>query len=181
MTMISRILTMTLLLFGLTGCQHWQNLMGNFDTVEPRQSNVAVQPTPVNVLTPTPDQQMNMANMMSNESVIVFPLDANAKQPRDFPAARGVVDNTTSGGYTVFDPSVTVFALDGMSAKPDYLPEYSVPKYAQQTSVTNNVIAAMPLPNAPRPIGLSVPMQTIPNAPYKTQEGQRSGPVLTGY
>jgi hypothetical protein len=177
--MISRILTMTILVFGLTGCQHWQNLIGNFDTGESHQTNVVAQPLPTDVLTPTPDT-MTMANLMSNESVIVYSLDQNAKQPRDFPAARGVVDNTTSGGYTVFDPSVTVFALDGMSAKPAYLPEYSVPKYAQQMSRSQGIIA-MPLPNAPRPIGLSVPMQTIPNAPYKTQEGQRSGPVLTGY
>ena len=78
--------------------------------------------------------QDEIAQTLSNENVIVYPIDGDLKQyPRTFPEYRGVLDNTTAGGYTVFDSSVTVYAVEGdASMRPSYLPDYAVPKYAEQ-------------------------------------------------
>lgn len=97
---------------------------------------------------------MNPVEALANENVIVYPVDEPIDaNKREFPEYRGVMDNTTAGGYTVFDPSVTVYAVEGGGAsRPDYLPEYSVPKYAeqykQQYSQYNNATQSpMPVQN----------------------------------
>lgn len=78
-------------------------------------------------------ENMDTASLMTNESVIVFPVDGHIDPTqKTFPEYRSVIENTTAGGYTVFDPSVTVFAVDDTGGRPEYLPEYSVPRYTEQ-------------------------------------------------
>lgn len=118
---------------------------------------------------------------MSNENVIVYPLEGKINPARQsFPEYRGVLDNTTSGGYTAFDPSVTIFAIEGQGMRPDYMPQYAAPSYVQpkrQAAITQAPL--LPL-NVVESSGLS-PQMNIPRAPSKTPVGERSGPVLTSY
>lgn len=64
----------------------------------------------------------------SDTSVKIYPLDGAVVNTADAGSARSVLDNTTSGGYTVFDPSVTVYPLPGADA-PAYIADYAVPPY----------------------------------------------------
>lgn len=59
-------------------------------------------------------------------NVTVYPLEGPVQNPLVSERYRGVLDNTTSGGYTVFDPSVTVYPLAG-NEPPAYVPGYAVP------------------------------------------------------
>jgi hypothetical protein len=118
--------------------------------------------------------------IMSNENVIVYPVEGDlSSKHQTFPEYRGVLDNTTRGGYTVFDSSVTVFAVEGRTGRPQYLPNYSVPKYAEQYRPTQTMPTyanngpLMPMAGQP---------QRVPSAPLAiTPTGRRSAPVLTTY
>lgn len=175
------------------------------------------QKTPVIVMGDAPStppfvmDSEKMAAAFSNENVIVYPVDGDiADNRREFPEYRGVMENTTAGGYTVFDPSVAVFAVEGEpSVRPSYLPEYSVPQYAEQyramsTPIDNQPEAysdqggpLMPIAVVPRAPNtgtvanggtrrpwleterLPAPSAT-PQSPYP-QQARRSPPMLTGY
>lgn len=119
---------------GVSGCASIQQ--ATHGTPEKGQSDPVVVELPRN-----PSQSryelpygMSAVEALANENVIVYPVDEPLDvQKREFPEYRGVMENTTAGGYTVFDPSVTVFAVEGDAVvRPTYLPEYSVPKYAEQ-------------------------------------------------
>lgn len=153
---------------------------------------------PPGMITPN----MDTASLMTKPSVIVFPVDGPIDPDRrSFPEYRGVVENTTAGGYTVFDPSVTVFAVEGPGQRPDYLPEYAVPRYAEQfypvvayPETANNPLMPMdsagPVPIAPGIKAEPLPKPRLPrmtgtpqtdNRLPQAQQQRRSRPVLTGY
>lgn len=123
----------------------------------------------------------NMEELFSNESVIFYPLDKPAGAVKQsFPKYQSVLDNTTAGGYTVFDPSVTVYALDGKSQKPAYLPEYSVPQHAAQYETNMRLEerrAAAAIPPLPEELARPEPSLTRETQ----QQPRRRPPVLTGY
>jgi len=129
------------------------------------------------------DYSINYEQQFSNDSVIYYPLDKPAGNvTRKFPEYRSVLDNTTAGGYTVFDPSVTVFALDGVSNKPAYLPDYSVPQYAAQYQTQRRIDerkAAEIIPPLPQAMQRPAPLLTQPRP--RTPNQGRSPRLLTGY
>lgn len=164
---------------------------------------------------PAPVQRFDMskseiAAALSNENVIVYAVDeAVNENKREFPEYRGVIENTTAGGYTVFDPSVTVYAVEGATnMRPSYLPRYSVPQYAeqyapaivepmymkQQRNQPLTPMAGVSL-QTPTPIVTRSPRPWLenqrdvnvgtPRAPQQQVQAQsaarRSPPVLTGY
>jgi hypothetical protein len=120
-----------------------------------------------------------VADVFSNENVIIYPLDADMSAPiREFPKYRGVMDNTTAGGYTVFDQSVSVFPVDGHGIRPNYLPEYAIPKYVNH--VESSLVGVRELTPM---MGQATPLlrAPIPTRPSVTPVGRRSGRVLTSY
>lgn len=129
------------------------------------------------------DYSINREQLFSNESVIYYPLDKPAGEvTQKFPEYRSVLDNTTAGGYTVFDPSVTVYALDGQSAKPNYLPEYSVPQHAAQYEMQRRLEErnkAAIIPPLPQTIDHSALTLSAPR--NRTPDNGRSPRLLTGY
>jgi len=181
---------------------------GNQSVELPQKSTYSQYELPHNMMA---GNTMNMASIMSNENVIVYPVDGNIDVQRmEFPEYRGTMENTTASGYTVFDPSVTVYAVEGdVVQRPSYLPEYSVPKYAQPrmqniaikgngslmpaplTQSYGDGIIAEPLPRAPRLTRagtLSNPTDRAPSMQMNGQSkqaatttGRRSSPMLTGY
>ena len=164
----------------LAACSHQQKQALDGQTV------VAVDPTPA-IVNPVP-AQIDTAAIFSNPNVTIFPLDGSisAHESR-LNQYRGVLNNTTAGGYTVFDESVTVYAIDntmGMT-RPSYLPEYSVPKYAaqyQSDRIREQFTEENIIP--PLPMGVSHNAVTItPAAPMMDQGAalRRSPPVLTAY
>jgi hypothetical protein len=196
-------------LLGLSACdtarQSWSDITGQTGPASP-VSTTQIQDEDIkfnNRTASTSSYGMNetdMARQFSNENVIVYPVNGNPydAQPRTFPEYRSVLDNTI-GGYTVFDPSVTVFGLNGEGVMPDYMPAYSVPTYTQPS----NQGQLMPLPEprqvpsvnyvspynngqmglSPRvpsgPTNLTAP---APTRPMPNRDAQRrSRPVLTGY
>jgi len=96
-----------------------------------KNSDIIIEEPPM--VQPRQPYKINEEELYSNSNVIYYPLDKPAGDvTHKFPQYRGVLENTTGGGYTVFDPSVTVYAIEQGQTKPSYLPEYSVPKYAEQ-------------------------------------------------
>lgn len=115
-------------------------------------------------------RDINTASLMTNENVIVFPIEGEINPLRKtFPEYRSVVENTTAGGYTVFDPSVTVFAVDDTGVRPDYLPEYSVPRYAEQMRPHNTAQSArsgvVPAGTGPLPLTSDFPVSSYASVP----------------
>ena len=183
-----RIFCLSAAVMMIGACEHMDHMVQSWQGTEPVQvSAPAVVVTPL--AHPKDNSHMDTPELMSNNNVIVYPITGDiTDQKQTFAQYRGVVENTTAGGYTVFDPSVTVYAVEGQGMKPAYLPDYSVPQYAQQ-------YAPAPMPNAPIAIPMMVPSPpTMPGETFaqtpstpvpligaKTLAGQRSGPVLTGY
>jgi hypothetical protein len=136
--------------------------------------------------------ELDMAAIMSNENVIVFPIDGTVDARRtEFPEYRGVMENTTAGGYTVFDPSVTVYAVEGGSVqRPSYLPEYSVPKYVQARPTApqpmiqgNGQLMPVALTQSRDDEIVAEPLDGMtskpsPRAPRLTRAGQVSEPMM---
>lgn len=131
---------------------------------------------------------METASLMSNPNVIVFPVDGDiSHERRTFPEYRGVIENTTAGGYTVMDPSVTVFAVDDVGTRPEYLPEYSVPRYAEQLypqqmaaytpqpMLPAQTVTAAPVPLSMEPVVME-PMETFPQ-PVSIAPGIQAEPL----
>ena len=123
--------------------------------------------------------QGDIAQAFSNENVIVYPIDGDLKDyPRTFPEYRGVLDNTTAGGYTVFDPSVMVYAVEGdAQMRPSYLPDYAVPKYAEQYRVAQSPapMAYQGMAEPLTPMGI-VPLAT-PAPILRTDRYSRAGRI----
>jgi len=70
--------------------------------------------------------------IVSNDpDVKVYPLDGPIENPLTEQKDHSVLDNTTAGGYTVFDDSVKVYPLPGEDV-PAYVPIYSVPPLKNQ-------------------------------------------------
>jgi hypothetical protein len=129
------------------------------------------------------DYTINYEQQFSNDSVIYYPLDKPVGAvTQKFPEYRSILDNTTAGGYTVFDPSVTVYALDGVSNKPNYLPEYSVPQHAAQyeqirrTEERKAAQIILPLPQT-----MQRHSKLVATSGARTPTQGRSPRLLTGY
>lgn len=143
---------------------------------------IIVESEPVVIENPR-DYSINYERQLSNDSVIYYPLDKPiGSVTRKFSTYRSVLDNTTAGGYTVFDPSVTVYALNGANNKPDYMPEYSVPQYAAQYQTQKWLEerkAAAIIPPLPQAMQHPAPLlnRSIPRSPSQG----RSPRLLTGY
>lgn len=194
-----KITFLTALVMGLGACAtpYPENLHGN-------QSEKAVAEQPLAVVAPI--VTITNEEIFSNPNVIVYPVTGDLSQSkRAFAKYRGVLENTTAGGYTVFDPSVTVYAVEGQGLKPAYLPEYSVPEFAQNYTphsmvpTGNAAMPPMPLayqddydpyvpdemsmkPRVPSSWGATIPVEENFGAlPVRNVEQRRSLPVLTGY
>ncbi len=135
---------------------------------------------------PAPVRDVNVSAVFSNDNVLVFPVTGPINDNMEsLNRYRGVLDNTTAGGYTVFDPSVTVFAVNNTEGlKPAYLPNYSVPQHAAQYKSMDDVFPPAQsmgiIPMAPQSI-LAEPLAPKPSAPVMKPSGTRSPPMLTGY
>lgn len=132
-------------------------------TMEEASASQSPIPQPVYKMTDT-----DMAQAFSNENVIVYSLSEDVTDNRrEFPEYRSVLENTTAGGFTVFDPSVTVFPVEeGANARPSYLPHYSVPQYAQQYRSPAPAVAlpdyqAQPLAPVGAPVTLQSPTPIV--------------------
>lgn len=78
------------------------------------------------------DANLPATPIVSNDpDVKVFPLDGPVQSPLSIERHNGVLENTTAGGYTVFDDSVKVYPLPG-DETPSYLPTYAVPPLKNQ-------------------------------------------------
>lgn len=76
------------------------------------------------------DGNMQTMPIITNDPrVSVYPLDGPVQNPLSVERYTSVVENTTSGGYTVFDESVKVYPLPG-SEVPAFVPPHAVPPYA---------------------------------------------------
>ena len=151
----------------LQACQH---LKPHQPAEEPVVVEVIEQPQPV---------KMDNAQIMSNQNVIVYPVTGDMSNTREgFPEYRGIVENTTMGGYTVFDSSVTVFAVEGTTHRPEYLPRYAVPQHVEQhykmpesyggTTSVLTPLSGSNLKQNYEPLSI-------------TNAGRRSKPILTAY
>jgi hypothetical protein len=185
-----------LAVFGLTACA--KSYPDRMDYNQSEQQEFVENP-----VEPVVQKGMSNEEIFSNPNVIVYPVTGDLSQSnRAFAKYRGVVENTTAGGYTVFDPSVTVYALEGQGMKPAYLPEYSVPRYAQNyrspvgQMPNDTVFPPLPLmyqddPYVPDSMSMQprVPSMTksspvadnMNELPVRNIEQRRSRPVLTGY
>lgn len=77
-------------------------------------------------------EDQKRAPIISNDpSVAVFPLDGPVENPLTTERYNSVLDNTTAGGYTVFDDSVKVYPLPGDEV-PSFVPAYAVPPLKAQ-------------------------------------------------
>lgn len=125
-------------------------------------------------------QAVETAHMFSNQNVIVYPLDGSiAEQRQQFPQYRGVMENTTASGYTVFDESVTVYAVEeNGNQPPSYLPEYSVPRYVNEGQMNSQITARGPLP---LPLRNEVVSEPLSDMNTSNTMASRRGPRLTGY
>lgn len=90
--------------------------------------------------TMTNSGMIDPSELLTDGSVIVYPVNGEIdRQKYHFPEYRGVLRNTTASGYTVFDQSVTVYAVDGVGAQPpSYMAEYAVPKYVHEFEMVEN-------------------------------------------
>lgn len=158
-------------LFALSACEHFPPL---------KKEPVVEDPSVVVFEEPEPVEVRSNDEIMSNENVIVYPVEGNlSKKRQEFPEYRGVMENTTRGGYTVFDSSVTVFAVEGTTHRPQYLPRYSVPQYAEQYVARSRSYTQTSGPLVP--MAGETFAQPVPIAPKMTEAGRRSAPVLTAY
>lgn len=179
---------LTVFLFNVAACaplHHYGHKNGQAETVElPKNASASRYDLAYGT---THLGDVDMATIMSNENVIVYPVDGDTNSNRrEFPEYRSIIENTTAGGYTVFDQSVTVYPVEGGAVpRPSYLPEYSVPKYVQPklnsvplrgrdslmpvplTQSYGDGIVAEPLMGAPT---------NMPRAPRLTQSGAVSHP-----
>ena len=137
------------------------------------------------------NKKVDVISTFSNKNVTIFPLTGSTMPHESrLNEYRGVLNNTTAGGYTVFDQSVTVFPVEGVmsSGRPSYLPEYSVPKYAAQYQsrkirenfANKNSIPLLPSPSSPNVE--ATPLTLTPAAPIDQGAAlRRSPPILTSY
>jgi len=77
------------------------------------------------------DMNQPMPIISNDPDVKVFPLDGPIENPLTETKYNGVLDNTTAGGYTVFDESVKVYPLPGQEV-PAFVPAYAVPPLKSQ-------------------------------------------------
>lgn len=137
----------------------------------------------------------SMADLMSSENVMVYPLDGPIDPKRlTFPEYDNPLDTkTTAAGYTVFDPSVEVYSGGEIyEDRPEYLPEYSVPKYhplpkkkvveEDVNIVDGAMVTDGEAVGLPRPVG---PILTSVDPVYDetppSDSAPRYTPVLTSY
>lgn len=121
---------------------------------------VASAPTPASISAAATARAMTLPYgapaVSSDPRVQQFPLDGPVPNTLTQDRTRSVIDNTTAGGYTVFDDSVTVYPLPGETT-PDYLPAYAVPPLDKQYKPEAPMVGA--------PIGLASASSTLPPVP----------------
>lgn len=106
--------------------------------------------------------------VVNDPNVQVYSTEGPAQNPLLAERMHSVLDNTTSGGYTVFDNSVTVYPLPGDDV-PGYLPSYAVPPLESQNRPENpqmgqplSLTSAGMLPPVPN---VDVSQKDIPRSP----------------
>lgn len=102
----------------------------------------------------------------TDPSVQTFPTEGSFENPLTRDRTHSVLDNTTAGGYTVFDESVTVYPLPGEDA-PAYMPDYAVPPLMGQVKPQAPHVGQQPLGLASAGMLPPVPNVMVPDAdPY---------------
>lgn len=109
------------------------------------------EPVSTSVASPMPEPLPSNMNPLVNggdSRVQVFPLDGPVINPLALDQTRSQVDNTTSGGFTVFDDSVTVYPVD-TDTTPTYMPNYAVPPLAVNATPRAKTTIGKPLAETP--------------------------------
>lgn len=96
--------------------------------------------------------------MPNDPRVQTYGTEGQYQNPLDVDRTHSVLDNTTAGGYTVFDESVRVFPLSGDEA-PAYVPHYSVPPLKGQYKPEAPMVGQRPLGLASA--GMLPPVQNV--------------------
>lgn len=97
---------------------------------------------------------MPRTDMPQQHNVQTFDTAGSFKNPLAPTKPQGILENTTSGGYTVFDESVTVYPLPGEEA-PAFLPAYAVPPLKAQYGTEQEVPQLREPGTVGKPIGLA--------------------------
>ncbi|MCB1538132.1 MAG: hypothetical protein H6865_06425 [Rhodospirillales bacterium] len=87
--------------------------------------------TPMEITGSAGTSMSQVPMVQTDPDVTVYPLDGPVQNPMTVDRTHGVLDNTTAGGYTVFDDSVKVYPLPGEDT-PTYVPDYAVPPLKDQ-------------------------------------------------
>lgn len=97
---------------------------------------------------------MPQADIPQQHNVQTFETSGAFRNPLAPTRPQGVLENTTTGGYTVFDESVTVYPLPGETA-PGFLPAYAVPPLKEQYGTPQEAPQLREPGMVGRPIGLA--------------------------
>jgi len=105
--------------------------------------------------------------MPNDHRVSVYSTEGPLINPLTQDRTHSVLDNTTAGGYTVFDESVKVFPLPGDDV-PSYIPSYAVPPLEGQYAAKQPGAIGEPMGLASAGILPPVPnveVKTVPRKP----------------
>lgn len=97
-------------------------------------------------------------------NVQMYKTEGNFQNPLDADRTHSVLDNTTAGGYTVFDDSVKVFPLPGDDV-PAYMPSYAVPPLKGQYKPEAPMVGQRPMGLASAGMLPPVPNVEVVEAP----------------
>lgn len=164
--------------FNLTACASNQQTAPSEIVELPQNATISRHDLPY---TMTKDHNLDTSDLLTNANVIVYPIQGDIDQQKyQFPEYRGVLKNTTASGYTVFDQSVTVYAVDGVGAQPpSYMANYAVPTYVNEFQIVQNAPTAVKAQKL-LPLRVGQPSQAISLDNSYTPPSSR-GPRLTGY
>lgn len=102
----------------------------------------------------------------NDPNVSVYSTDGPLVNPLTEDRTHSVIDNTTAGGYTVFDESVKVFPLPGDDV-PAYVPSYAVPPLEGQYAAKQPGMVGEPMGLASAGMLPPVPNMDVKNVPVK--------------
>jgi hypothetical protein len=103
-------------------------------------------------------------------NVTVYPLDGPVQNPMSVNRTHSVLDNTTAGGYTVFDDSVTVYPLPGDDT-PAFMPKYAVPPLKGQ------YVPQPPMVGKPMGLASAGALPPVPNYDVDEADPHANPPV----
>jgi hypothetical protein len=121
---MKRLLLLFACVLALSACQTAQP-MGS----KPASNQTKSEPMAVTGEASTP--MTTVPQIPADPNVQVYPTTGPAGNPLITDRTHNVLDNTTAGGYTVFDDSVTVYPLPGEDV-PAFVPSYTVPPLEKQ-------------------------------------------------